>query len=110
MEYAALRRNLSSWLTQDRTYTEVLEEFGPPSVLFGGDNPFYGRTLAYATEETTEPIICFHLWNGSSEESGKSWPPIHREPLLLAVRSGRGAFTDTFTFTPEGRRRRPDIG
>ncbi|GAA5040768.1 hypothetical protein GCM10023259_008680 [Thermocatellispora tengchongensis] len=109
-EYASLRRALSAWTAHDRTLTEVRQTFGPPSVIFGGDNPFYGKTLAYLTESATEPIIFFHLWNGSSRKAGSTWSPIHDEPVLLAVRFGRGAFEDTFTFTPAGDRRRSVTG
>ncbi|MGN9840193.1 hypothetical protein ACTMTI_18915 [Nonomuraea sp. H19] len=83
------------------------EEFGPPSLLLGGTNPFYGKTLAYLTEQATEPIIFLHLWNGSPDETETTWHPIYDEPVLLAVRFGSGAFKNTFIFTPEGSRRRP---
>ncbi|MGW0805421.1 hypothetical protein [Nonomuraea sp. NPDC002799] len=106
-DHASLRRTLNTWTAHDRTLTEVREEFGPPSVLLGGTNPFYGKTLAYLTEQATEPIIFFHLWNGTSGEIETTWHPIYDEPVLLAVRFGREAFKDTFTFTPEGSRRRP---
>ncbi|MET8956860.1 hypothetical protein ACWEO4_40760 [Streptomyces sp. NPDC004393] len=77
-------------------------EFGPPSVLIGGTNSFCGKTLAYVSEKEDDPIVSFHLWNGST--SG-SWPPDHQEPLLLAVRYGDGPFRQRFTLTPEGERR-----
>ncbi|MBB6347684.1 hypothetical protein FHU36_004229 [Nonomuraea muscovyensis] len=106
-EHGSLRRELIAWAAHDRTLTEVREEFGPPSVLLGGTNPFYGKTLAYLTARATEPIIFFHLWNGTSRPTETTWHPVYDEPVLLAVRSGSGAFKDTFTFTPEGSRRRP---
>ncbi|MGA4992291.1 hypothetical protein [Nonomuraea bangladeshensis] len=106
-DHACLRRRITAWAAHDRTLSEVREEFGPPSVLLGGTNPFYGKTFAYLTEQATEPIVFFHLWNGCSDETATTWRPIHDEPILLAVRCGRGAFKDTFTFTPEGSRRRP---
>ncbi|MDP9869846.1 MULTISPECIES: hypothetical protein [Streptosporangium] len=106
-EYASIRQDVNAWAAQDRTLTEVHEAFGPPSVLFGGSNPLYGKTLAYTTERVTEPMICFHLWNGTDPGTRSSWPPAHNEPILLAVRCGRGPFKDTFTFTPQGSMRRP---
>lgn len=105
--YVALRETVDSWAAQDRVWGDVVARFGPPSVLFGGTNPLYGKTLGYLTEEVAEPVVFFHLWNGSDGEAEQSWPPAHAEPLLLAVRSGDGPFAETFTFTPEGRRRRP---
>ncbi|TXK40961.1 hypothetical protein [Nonomuraea sp. C10] len=106
-EYGSLRRELIAWTAHDRTLTEVQEALGPPSVLLGGTNPFYGKTLAYMTAQATEPIIFLNLWNGTSGSRETTWHPIHDEPVLLAIRFGRGAFADTFTFTPEGSRRRP---
>ncbi len=54
-----------------------------------------------------EPMVSFDLWNGSAPGAEQSWPSEHEEPLLLAVRFGTGPFRQTFTFTPEGRRRLP---
>jgi hypothetical protein len=109
-EYTSLRRELSAWAAQDRTLSEVRAAFGPPSVLFGSNNPFYGKTLAYLAEQSMQPIVFFHLWNGTSRENGSTWPPIYDEPVLLAVRFGSRPFKDTFAFTPEGSRRRPETG
>ncbi|MFE9813431.1 hypothetical protein ACFYRN_45640 [Streptomyces sp. NPDC005227] len=78
--------------------------FGVPSVLFGGNNPLYGRTLGYLSEDMGQPMVVFHLWNGSAP-GNFSWPPAHEQPLLLAVRFGKGPFRQSFTFTPEGERR-----
>jgi hypothetical protein len=106
-DHASLRRKLTIWAAHDRTLTDVQEEFGPPSILLGGTNPHFGKTLAYLTEQATEPIIFFHLWNGGPDETDKIWRSSYDEPVLLALRFGREAFKDTFTFTPEGSRRRP---
>ncbi|MGW0608589.1 hypothetical protein [Streptomyces sp. NPDC002640] len=106
-EYTALRGAVRRWAGEDRVWSDVVDEFGPPSVLFGGSNPYYGKTLGYLTEDTREPMVFFHLWNGSAPGSERSWPPEHEAPLLLAVRCGTGPFRETFTFTPEGRRRLP---
>jgi hypothetical protein len=38
----------------------------PPSVLCGGTNPLYGKTLGYLTEAPEEPMVFFHLWNGTA--------------------------------------------
>ncbi|WP_174361946.1 hypothetical protein [Nocardia brevicatena] len=106
-EHASIRQELSTWVGQDRLLSEALETFGPPSVLFGGSNPFFGKTLGYLTDQVDEPMIFFHLWNGTDPDAESTWPPIYSEPILLAVRCGRGPFTDTFAFTPEGKKRRP---
>ncbi|MEV4745841.1 hypothetical protein ACFQVD_03275 [Streptosporangium amethystogenes subsp. fukuiense] len=106
-EHESMRQKLSTWVAQDRLLSEVLETFGPPSVLFGGNNPLYGKTLGYLTEQAKKPMLFFHLWNGTDLEAESTWPPIYGEPILLAVRCGKGPFRDTFTFTPEGKKRRP---
>jgi hypothetical protein len=100
-----MRRKLIAWAAPDRTFTEVREDFGPPSVLLGGTQPFYGKTLAYPTIQATEPIIFFHLWNGGTDETETTWRSIYDEPVLLAIRLGREVVKDSFT--PEGSRRRP---
>jgi hypothetical protein len=105
-EYEALRGSVRQWAEKDRTWPDVNAAFGPPSVLLGGDNPLYGKTLGYLSEDTEQPMVVFHLWNGSAPGT-ETWPPVHEQPLLLAVRFGDGPFFETFTFTPEGERRRP---
>ncbi|MFD7616161.1 hypothetical protein [Streptomyces sp. NPDC059802] len=106
-EYAALQGSVRQWAGEDRVWADVVDEFGSPSMLFGGTNPLYGKTLGYLTENPEEPMVSFHLWNGSAPGTGQSWPPEHEEPLLLAVRFGTGPFRQSFTFTPEGQRRLP---
>lgn len=105
--YAVLQGVVRQWAGEDRVWTDVVAAFGTPSMLFGGDNPYYGKTLGYLTENPQDPMVSFHLWNGSAPGAEQSWPPEHEEPLLLAVRFGTGTFRQTFTFTPEGRRRLP---
>ncbi|MER5597023.1 hypothetical protein [Streptomyces sp. NPDC002265] len=107
-EYASLQGAVRQWAEQDRVWTDVVNEFGTPSILFGGRNPYFGKTLGYLTENPEEPMVSFHLWNGSAPGAEPSWPPEHEEPLLLAVRFGTGPFRQTLTFTPEGRQRRPE--
>lgn len=106
-EYAALTGTVRQWAAEDRVWADVVDEFGSPSMLFGGNNPLYGKSLGYLTEKPEEPMVSFHLWNGSAPGAEQSWPPEHDEPVLLAVRFGAGPFRRTFTFTPEGRRRLP---
>ncbi|MFJ7496732.1 hypothetical protein ACIQZB_37345 [Streptomyces sp. NPDC097727] len=103
--YAALRESVGRWAGQDRVWSDVTAAFGPPSVLIGGPNPNYGKTLVYASPDPTQPMVSFHLWNGT-DPSHSTWPT-HEQPLLLAVRCGEGDFVDSFTFTPQGRRRQP---
>lgn len=106
-EYELLRDRARQWAAQDRQWVDVTTEFGPPSVLFGGSNPFYGKTLGYLSQDPAHPMFFFHLWNGSATPGAGTWPPEHDQPLLLAVRYGEGPFAQTFTFTPEGQRRKP---
>ncbi|MFE5325369.1 hypothetical protein ACFRCG_02945 [Embleya sp. NPDC056575] len=105
--YASLRESAGEWAARDRVWSDVLARFGPPSILFGGTNPLYGKTLGYLSEDAGQPMVFFHLWNGTDDDAEQPWPPTDPEPLLLAVRHGDGPFRDTFTFTPEGRRRKP---
>ncbi|MFD7945341.1 hypothetical protein [Streptomyces sp. NPDC059744] len=104
--YEALKGRARQWAGKDRTWADVTSEFGAPSVLFGGNNPLYGKTLGYLSQDPERPMVIFHLWNGSPP-GAESWPPEHEQPLLLAVRYGEGPFRQSFTFTPEGQRRKP---
>ncbi|PXX62469.1 hypothetical protein DFR70_107338 [Nocardia tenerifensis] len=106
-EYAAVRSSIGTFVAENRTWHDVEETFGPPSVLFGGTNPLYEKTLAYGTQHTADPMIFFHLWNGAEPGSDESWPPSHPEPILLAVRYGDGPFAASFSFTPDGLRHHP---
>lgn len=106
-EYQAVRTGYHAWASQDRTYDDVLEAFGPPSILLGRKNPRYSKTLGYVPASHTEPIIWFHLWNGTDLDAEPTWPPSHDQPLLLAAREGEGPLARALIFTPEGERRRP---
>jgi len=108
-EYRALRERVRLWAGEDRVWADVIDEFGAPSVLFGGTNPLYGKTLGFLAEGPRQPMVSFHLWNGNAPGAESSWPPEHEEPILLAVRVGGGAFRTAFTFTPEGERLRSKL-
>ncbi|WP_106401294.1 hypothetical protein [Actinocorallia populi] len=101
-DHSAMVDAIGRWVAQDRMLSDVLEAFGPPSILFGGSNPRYGKTLGYLSESATDPMISFHLWNGDDPATGTPWPAFE-EPVLLAVRHGTGRFDRTFAFTPRGR-------
>ncbi|RVX39117.1 hypothetical protein EDD27_1459 [Nonomuraea polychroma] len=109
-EYDQMRTQIPTWATRDHSLSEVLSTFGPPSVLLGGDNPYYGKTFGYLTEPTDTAMIFFHLWNGADPDAESTWPPRYDEPVLLAIRYGPGDFKTSFTFTPEGKKRRPAGG
>ncbi|MEU7145571.1 hypothetical protein ABZ942_39425 [Nocardia sp. NPDC046473] len=100
-EHTHLRTSIETFVAENRTWRDVLDAFGEPSVLFGGTNPRYEKTLAYATADKSDPMVFFHLWNGSDPDT-KTWPK-HAEPILLATRYGTGPFAASFSFTPEGR-------
>ncbi|GGV74093.1 hypothetical protein GCM10010277_88060 [Streptomyces longisporoflavus] len=125
-EYGSLRSRVRSWAGQDRVWADVVDEFGAPSVLFGGTNPLYGKTLGYVSEDPEQPMVSFHLWNGSTQDAGSSRVPQYPEAVLLAVRIGDGHgerdldggggeggdFGDwgtTLTLTPEGERQRREL-
>lgn len=105
--FESMRAAVGRWAGRDWVWSEVVAAFGPPSVLFGGTNPFYGKVFGYAAEDSGTPMVFFHLWNGTDPGTEPSWPPAHNEPLLLAVRCGDGPLSETFTYTPQGQRRRP---
>ena len=95
------------WAAEDRYWPDVVAEFGAPSILFGGTNPKYGKTLAYVSADPEHPMVFFHLWNGDLDEASPTWNPSYEQPVLWAVRLGDRPFQESFTFTPAGRRLRP---
>jgi hypothetical protein len=105
-EHHEIRGVGETWCRKDRLLSDVVTAFGPPSVLFGGNNPNYPKTLAYATGRRDDPLLCFHLWNGFAADPSSSSASVHAEPVLWAFRHGGTLFTDGFTFTPEGSARR----
>jgi hypothetical protein len=107
-EYGAMRDQLADWCAEDRRLQDVRAAFGPPSVLFGGQNPKYSKTLGYATERPSDPMISFHLWNGSQPDDPETAPE-YEEPVLLAARCGNTPFEKCLVYTPEGARRRPAL-
>jgi len=107
-EYDRVRNAVVSWCESDRTMTETLAEFGPPSILLGGNNPRYSKTFGYGTPH--QPLVFFHLWNGTESNAASTWPPDHPEPLLQAARRPADSFVEEFVFTPRGARRRKELG
>ncbi len=108
-EHRALRARVRPWAQTDRSWADVLSEFGPPSILCGGASPLYSKTLGYLGEDPEEPMVFFHLWNGSTTAAESTWHELD-EPVLLAVRFADTPFDEAFTFSPEGQRRRPKPG
>ncbi|MFE5597565.1 hypothetical protein [Streptomyces sp. NPDC056549] len=105
-EYDALAGSARQWAATDRTWSEIVNAFGAPSITLGGEDPQDSKSLGYLSEEPRMPMVVFHLWNGSASGTN-SGPPAHGQPQLLAVRFGDGPFKETFTFTPEGKLRMP---
>ncbi|MFE7531576.1 hypothetical protein ACFU7Y_38595 [Kitasatospora sp. NPDC057542] len=101
-EHDEIRRVSETWCRKDRLLSDVVTAFGPPSVLFGGNNPNYPKTLAYATDRRDDTLLCFHLWNAFAPSPSSSSASVHAEPVLWAFRDGGTLFTDGFTFIPEG--------
>ncbi|WP_399883609.1 hypothetical protein ACGH7X_09530 [Streptomyces sp. BBFR51] len=104
--YSVLRDEVGRWAEYDRSWADVTAAFGPPSIQIGGNNPRYGKSLCYVTDDLAQPMVTFHMWNGT--DPGLQDGPSHEEPLLLAVRCGDGDFADSLTFTPQGQSRRPE--
>ncbi|TDC59422.1 hypothetical protein E1258_17985 [Micromonospora sp. KC207] len=107
-EYRQLMADLDGWVAQDRTLSEVIETFGAPSLWIGGTNSFYSKTFAYTTADPDDHLICLHLWNTIANVAPDArLRGVHPEPVVLAVRHRPGDFSGSFSFTPEGLRRRP---
>ncbi|MEU8663055.1 DUF7710 domain-containing protein [Actinoplanes philippinensis] len=106
-EYRRLAGDIGGWVTQDRTFSEFVAEYGTPSLWVGGSSPFCAKTLCYATADPTDELIAVHLWNAFVDvNSPEGLHGVHPEPVVLAVRHRPGDFAGAFSFTPEGTRRR----
>lgn len=96
--YAVLRGTVRQWAGEDRVWSDVVAEFGTPSMLFGSNNPYYGKTLGYLTGNPQDPMVSFRLWNGSTPGVWQAWPPEHEDLCSsastagwVASKDGRGA-------------------
>jgi len=107
--YGRIRNRLPAWCAKDRTHSEVIAEFGDPSMLIGGSNRLYPKTLVYAAADADSPLIFFHLWNGRRADAAANAPREHPQPILLAARYGGARFIDGFIFTPAGSARRAEL-
>ncbi|MEV0570352.1 hypothetical protein [Dactylosporangium sp. NPDC050588] len=105
-EHRQLGAETDRWSGRDRRLDEIVAELGPPSVLFGGGNPRYAKTLAYAAASGARGLVCLHF--ASTYDWNAPQPQPETQPVLVAVRHGTGAFVDTFTFTPAGSAYRHD--
>ncbi|MFF5499195.1 hypothetical protein [Streptomyces aquilus] len=105
--HQALMARVRDWAAEDRQWPDVVAEFGEPSILFGGTNPRYGKTLAYVSEDRDHPMVFFHLWNGNLDPASPVWEPAYEQPVLWAVRFGDAHFDEAFVLTPAGHRLRP---
>jgi hypothetical protein len=103
-EFRRMREDIAGWVTRDRTLAEAIEAYGKPSLLIGSNNPYFPMTLVYAADE----LICVHLWNQFDHAPRTPLHGVHPEPVVLAVRHRPGPFRSSFSFTPEGLRRRPE--
>ncbi|WP_412538708.1 hypothetical protein R8Z50_22990 [Longispora sp. K20-0274] len=93
-------RSGAEWLIRDWSLDEVLAVFGEPSVWFGGANPRFPKTLAYAGADRADGLVCLHF---ASTYDWQADPPApDTPPILLAARHGVGPFPERFTFTPTG--------
>ncbi|MGW5353644.1 hypothetical protein ACWERV_24415 [Streptomyces sp. NPDC004031] len=93
-EHAALAEAVVAWAADDRTLPEVLGAFGPPSVVFGPEDPELPKTLGYAAGDRTARFVTFHL-GAARAEAGTGTAG------LLAVRLHDG-FLDGWALTPWG--------
>jgi hypothetical protein len=105
--YRRMAADVGEWATKDRTLSQVIDRFGTPSLRVGGNNPLWPTTLCYATADPDDDLICFHLWNTFADTDARRSEGVHPEPVVLAVRQRSDGLPFSFSFTPEGLRRRP---
>ena len=106
-EFQELNAEIGGWVARDRTISEVIATFGAPSLWIGPTSLHHAKTLAYATVDPQQTLICFHLGTTSNEVIEPGPAGASAEPVVLAVRHRPGEFAGSFSYTPEGNRRRP---
>lgn len=106
-EYQRLATDIGEFVTEDRTLSQVIDTFGAPSLWIGGTNPLRPKTLGYTTANPDDELICMHLWKTFANADADGPQGVHPELMVLAVRHRPGDFPNSFSFTPEGLRRRP---
>jgi hypothetical protein len=95
-EYQQLAAAIDGWVTHDRVLADVIDSFGNPSVWIGGTNPFYPKTLAYATANPERGLVCVHLWNSFADQASGTGPRgVFPQPVVLAVRHRPGQFVES---------------
>lgn len=81
-EYSAMADRIPKWQSGAHLVSEVLLTHGPASVVFGGTNPAYPTTIAYATADRSVPMVLFYFGHRSSPAA---FDPSARA-VLLAIR------------------------
>jgi hypothetical protein len=89
-ELSVLVDGAAAWSRDDRSLHEIVAEFGPASVTFGSTDPIHPKTLSYATDDPTAPVVAFHLGAARTEPRAGSGEP--DSAVLLAVRIHDGFF------------------
>ncbi|KDN87701.1 hypothetical protein [Kitasatospora cheerisanensis] len=91
-EYTSLVETTEGWAETDRTFDDVVQVYGRPSVVFGDQDPRSAKTLGYASDDRTAPLTVFHFDGAGDAPSAR----------LLAFRSGDDLFGASMGFTPFG--------
>ncbi|GGN40668.1 hypothetical protein [Streptomyces fuscichromogenes] len=91
-DHTSLVETAEDWAETDRTLDDVVHEYGPPSAVFGDQDPRSAKTLGYAPGDRTAPLAVFHFGEAGDASSAR----------LLAFRSGDDLFTTSIGFTPFG--------
>ena len=60
-EYRQLAADIDSRVAEDRTLSQVIDDFGPPSLCIGATHALHSKTLAYTTADRDDDLICVHL-------------------------------------------------
>ncbi|MFJ9694326.1 hypothetical protein [Kitasatospora sp. NPDC101183] len=91
-DYGSLLGSVDDWAKRNRTLDQVLDAYGPPSVVFGDPGPRTAKTLGYGSEDREAPLLAFHFGDGKGAAQAR----------LLAFRSGDDLFEAYMGFTPHG--------
>ncbi|MFB8243011.1 hypothetical protein ACFC58_41390 [Kitasatospora purpeofusca] len=100
-EHAVVVDRAVAWSDTDRSLVEILAEFGRPSVTFGPKDPLRPKTLSYATDNRSAPVVAFHLGSPQAGPGPGSGDRASEGAVLLAVRV-RDDFLDGWELTPAG--------
>ncbi len=102
-EFDRLVSGSQTWAKADRTFHDIVSEYGSASITFGDPDPQRPKTMGYASADREAPFVAFHLGTAATAKDSRPDDPEESAAVLLAVRIHEDFFKG-WQFTPQGDR------